>query len=345
MSNGGCGGTHLAAPGWYTFRSYNAAAEGGEVDLINPADGAIYAEVGGLGPGTSSPMRLDVGSGSYAFRCLFDDYDPMTGPTVVVGGHASGTRAILPITSNDLLAPAKEYHSYVTAGLSTLASQVGALTADLGSGSIGAAKAAWLPAHLTYERLGAASGSFGDFDREINGRPDGLVGGAGSPQLTASTGWNTGYGPGRAQPSSPGSRTAWPLTWGRCATSWPEHRNQLARYRAAGSRDSGKRTGIPAHRPRRLRRRDHAGHHTGQHHRRAELPSILHPLLVPRYPALPAVYTGWTASTRCSRRPRRTGSGRRCPSSRESSREQSIRPAAALEELAPIAAITEPRIT
>ena len=71
-------------------------------------------------------MRLDVGSGSYAFRCLFDDYDPMTGPTVTVGGHARGTPAILPITSNDLLAPAKEYHSYVTAGLSTLASQVAA---------------------------------------------------------------------------------------------------------------------------------------------------------------------------------------------------------------------------
>ncbi len=83
VSNGGCGSDwHVPGPGWYTFQIYNAAAEGGEVDLINPADGAIYAEVDGLGPGTSSPMRLDVGSGSYAFRCLFDDYDPMTGPTM-----------------------------------------------------------------------------------------------------------------------------------------------------------------------------------------------------------------------------------------------------------------------
>ena len=111
------------------------------VDLIDPANGAIYAEVDGLGPGTASPMRLDVGSGSYAFRCLFDDYDPMTGPTLTVGGHASGTPAIRPITSNDLIVPGKEYHSYVTAGLSTLASQVGALAADIRSGNIGAAKA------------------------------------------------------------------------------------------------------------------------------------------------------------------------------------------------------------
>ena len=84
VSNGGCGGSwHLAAPGWYTFQVYDAAAEGGEVDLINPANGAIYAEVAGLGPGTTRPMRLDVGSGRYAFRCLIQDSDPLTGPTVV----------------------------------------------------------------------------------------------------------------------------------------------------------------------------------------------------------------------------------------------------------------------
>ena len=38
----------------------------------------------GLGPGTTSPMSLDVGSGSYAFRCLFDDYDPLDEQTFLV---------------------------------------------------------------------------------------------------------------------------------------------------------------------------------------------------------------------------------------------------------------------
>jgi iron uptake system component EfeO len=54
----------------------NAAAENAEVDLVNPANGAVYAEVEALGPGTTSPMRLNVGSGSYPFRCLFEDFDP-----------------------------------------------------------------------------------------------------------------------------------------------------------------------------------------------------------------------------------------------------------------------------
>jgi hypothetical protein len=41
VSNGGCGGSwHLAAPGWHTFQVRNAATEGAEVDLVNPANGA-----------------------------------------------------------------------------------------------------------------------------------------------------------------------------------------------------------------------------------------------------------------------------------------------------------------
>jgi iron uptake system component EfeO len=126
-SNGGCGSSwHLSAPGWHTFQIFNSATEAAEVDLVDPANGAIYAEVAGLGPGTTSAMRLNVGSGSYAFRCLFEDYDPITGPTAVVGGHAGGTPAILPVTSNDLLGPAREYHAYVAAGLNTLAGQADA---------------------------------------------------------------------------------------------------------------------------------------------------------------------------------------------------------------------------
>jgi hypothetical protein len=44
VSNGGCGGSwQLAAPGWYTFQVHNAAAENAEVDLVDPANGAVYA--------------------------------------------------------------------------------------------------------------------------------------------------------------------------------------------------------------------------------------------------------------------------------------------------------------
>ena len=92
MTTGGCGTNwQLPSPGWHTFRIHNAASQNADVDLINPGNGAIYAEVEALGPGTTSPMRLNVGSGSYAFRCLFEDTEALTGRTVVVGGNARGT--------------------------------------------------------------------------------------------------------------------------------------------------------------------------------------------------------------------------------------------------------------
>ena len=70
------------------------------------------------------------------------------------------------------------------AGLDTLVSQTGAVAADVRGGNLGAAKAAWLTAHLTYERLGTAYDAFGDFDQEIDGRPDGLAGGVSSARWT-----------------------------------------------------------------------------------------------------------------------------------------------------------------
>jgi iron uptake system component EfeO len=348
VSNGGCGGNwHLAAPGWYTFQIYDAAAEGGEVDLINPANGAIYAEIEGLGPGTSSPMRLNLGSGSYAFRCLFDDYDPITGPTVAVGGHAGGTPAILPITSNDLLAPAKEYHAYVTAGLSTLATQVDALASDVRSGNIGAAKTAWLPAHLTYERLGAAYDSFGDFDQEIDGRPDGLTGGVGSSQWTGF--YRLEYGLWHGQSPRELTSVADSLATSVTAlqTSWPSTEINLLdiglrtheilenalEFQLTGHDDYGSGTTLATTQ----------ANITGT----LELLDILHPLLVTRYPGLPAAYT-WLDRLNTLLNQAKTPNGQPSPVSQlaESSREQIDSAAGqALEELAPIAAITEPRIT
>ena len=55
VSNGGCGSSwQLTDPGWHTFQIHNTAAENADVDLVNPSNGAIYAEVEALGPGTTS---------------------------------------------------------------------------------------------------------------------------------------------------------------------------------------------------------------------------------------------------------------------------------------------------
>jgi iron uptake system component EfeO len=348
VSNGGCASNwHLAAPGWHTFQIYNAAAESGEIDLVDPANGAIYAEVNGLGPGTTSPMRLDVGSGSYAFRCLFDDYDPMTGPTVVVGGHVRGTPAILPITSNDLYGPAKAYHAYVTAGLAELAGQTGALAADVRAGNLGAARTAWLPAHLTYERLGAAYDAFGNFDDEIDGRPDGLAGGVDSPGWTGFYRLEYGLWHGQGAGELTGVAGKLDADVRALAAAWPgteinlldiglrthEILENALEFQLTGHDDYGSGTTLATTQ----------ANVTGT----LELLTVLHPLLVPRYSGLPAVYT-WLDRLSSLLSKNKGPNGQWLPVSRLSptSREQiDAACSQALEELAPIAAITEPRIT
>ena len=66
-------------------------------------------------------MTLDLGSGTYAFLCLFSDFDPAAGVKVTVPGHAKGTPAILPVTFNDPIPYAKKYQAYAEAGLKVLA--------------------------------------------------------------------------------------------------------------------------------------------------------------------------------------------------------------------------------
>jgi iron uptake system component EfeO len=53
----------------------------------------------------------------------------------------------------------------------------------LRGGDQNASRAAWLTAHLAYERLGAAYDTFGDFADEIDGMPDGLPAGVRDPDF------------------------------------------------------------------------------------------------------------------------------------------------------------------
>ena len=104
FNSANCGGAWaLAKPGWHTFELHNADNVGGEIDLIDPTTSGIYAEVSQFGPGTTQTMSLDVGSGRYAFRCLFEDTGPMTGRTVTVPGHVKGFAPTVPVTYNDLV--------------------------------------------------------------------------------------------------------------------------------------------------------------------------------------------------------------------------------------------------
>jgi iron uptake system component EfeO len=347
VTSAACGGRwHLAGPGWHTFSIRNDSTEAAEVNLVDPASGGVYAEVEALGPGTVRPMPVDIGSGRYAFRCLLEDTDAFTGPVVRVTGHARGAAAIVPVTGQDLVEPAREYHAYVSAGLEVLARQVTALAADISAGRLARARAAWLAAHLTYERLGAAYGTFGDFDGEIDGRADGLVGGVHSAKFTGFYRLEYGlwHGQDARQLGGPAAglrrdvlalRKAFPameIDLLDVGLRTHEILENALQFQLTGHDDYGSGSTLATT----------AANVTGTR----ELLKILHPILVTRYAGLSAA-TGWLARLQRLIDAQDHG-GRWSPvTGLPVLTRQRIDAAAsqALQELAPIAVITEPRRT
>ncbi|MGY3566767.1 EfeM/EfeO family lipoprotein [Sinomonas sp. RB5] len=106
-----------------------------------------------------------------------------------------------PSTMSDAVAA---YHAYVAARLKELRAQATALRAQIANADLGAARATWLEAQQTWQRVGAAYGSFGDLGNAIAPRSRGLQGGAASPQFKGlrriEYGLWHGQGPGELVP-------------------------------------------------------------------------------------------------------------------------------------------------
>jgi high-affinity iron transporter len=184
-------GTGWANPtaGSQSFEVVNKGSNTAEVYLINPSSNAVYGEDPDVTPGSNEIMNVSIGPGDYVFRCSFIDGTVLNSAqyTVSGGGGGAGAPAGLdPVTEQDMQDPINFYRAYVQTSLPGLLTAAQRLDADLKAGDLAEAKTDWLPAHLDYERLGAAYGTFEDFDAEINGSASGL------PQGTATKSW-TGF--------------------------------------------------------------------------------------------------------------------------------------------------------
>ncbi|WP_250300480.1 EfeM/EfeO family lipoprotein [Streptomyces sp. A 4/2] len=185
-SAGSCGnGWRNPRPGTQVFEVRNTSATPVEVYLKDVSSGAVYGELEGLGPGSSRALTVDLAAGSYAFACFPDDAASVTGPTVRVrGGKGGGGPAALPVSSHDLIPPTLSYQKWVTGRTGDLVAATQQLDSALRSGDTGRARKAWLTAHLVYERMGAAYGTFGDADTAINGTTASLPGGVHDKDFT-----------------------------------------------------------------------------------------------------------------------------------------------------------------
>ncbi|MET9524653.1 iron uptake transporter permease EfeU [Streptomyces coeruleorubidus] len=179
-----CGqGFTAPEPGRQTFQMRNTGDQTSEVYLIDPGTNAVYGEIEGLAPGTTRDLVATVAGGTYAWRCVPSDGKAVTSKAVRVGG-AAGAGAVVPVSEQDLAGPLRAYKAYVNRGLATLVTETRKLGDDISAGRQDSARADWLTAHHTYASLGAAYGTFEDFDQKINGRPDGLPGGVHDKDFT-----------------------------------------------------------------------------------------------------------------------------------------------------------------
>ncbi|MFC5724395.1 imelysin family protein [Streptomyces gamaensis] len=185
VSPGGCGrGWGGGLPGLRAFEVRNTSVGAADVHLVDPGTGAVYAEAEGLGPGAARTVRARLGRGAYAFVCLFDDADAVTGPTVrVTGGPPPGPAAV-PVTRQDLVPAVLDQQRRLGARLDGLVAATDSLRAAVEDGDRDGARAAWLDAHLRYARLGAAYGAFGAVGRAVDGTDAGLPGGVRDADFT-----------------------------------------------------------------------------------------------------------------------------------------------------------------
>lgn len=346
VSSNQCGGKwSVPGPGWHTFQIDNQSTGGGEIDLIDPANGAIYAEVENTGPGTITPMRLNLGSGTYAFMCNFNDFNTQVGAKVTVGGHAKGTPAVLPVSYDQTIPYAKEYQAHAEAGLKVLAQQTATLAADVRAGDLTAAKKDWLTAHLQYQTLGAAYGTFGDYDGKIDG--DANATGVNSPGWTGF--YRLEYGLWHGQPAKELTPAAAALDNNVKALLawWPTRQIPLSdvglrthevlenalQFQLTGNDDYGSGTTLATT--------------LANIQGTRSLLSLLQPLLAPRYAGLPAVYSGLDRLQSLIEKEHRPNGMWVPVSALPASARQAIDAAcgAVLQSLAPIASITEPRNT
>jgi high-affinity iron transporter len=163
------------------FTVINKSGHAADVYFVQSVDGGVLGEAESLGPGTQRVITVSVASGSYQWRCQVAGQNVTTSTALrTTGGRnvaSSRMFTVPPLQPSELDLPIQQYQTYVTGQLATMTDQVNTLVSAIDSGDLNGARAAWLPAQLTWERVGAAYGSFGDLADAIDGDPQALPNG------------------------------------------------------------------------------------------------------------------------------------------------------------------------
>ena len=165
----------------------NAGSSVVDVTLLGSNNSLIYGEIEAMAPGTTRTMTALIPPGRFRLGCTYSENATVYSPIVTVSGAAvHDAHPYQQVTYAQIAPLVTKYRAEVSAGLVVLATDTDRLRELADTGQLGQAKQAWLVAHLDYARLGAAYDTFGNFNDEIDGRPNG------QPQGVDDPGW-TGF--------------------------------------------------------------------------------------------------------------------------------------------------------
>ncbi|MFE2633617.1 iron uptake system protein EfeO [Streptomyces scopuliridis] len=139
-----------------------------EVYLLFPDD-RIVTERENIGPGTKAKITAEVKAGSYEIACKPGmKGDGIRQKVTVTGGTAAARR------SPEMDAAVAAYRKYVQTQADETLPKVKVFTDAVRAGDLEAAKKAYAPSRIGWERTEPVAESFGDIDPKVDVRADGL---------------------------------------------------------------------------------------------------------------------------------------------------------------------------
>jgi high-affinity iron transporter len=156
-----------------TFVVENRTERSGAVYLFNPYTGITVDKESTLPPESSLTLHVDVKPGHYTWGCHLRGEGTHQSADVTVRQPpvmtAAGPTTRIPVAPAQLVGPVLSYQTYVSQQLNVLVGEVTGLQSAIANGNLAQAEAAWLTAHLTWQRVGAAYDAFGTLGTSING--------------------------------------------------------------------------------------------------------------------------------------------------------------------------------
>jgi high-affinity iron transporter len=153
-----------------------------DVNLVGASNPLVYGELDAIGPGLTRTMTAVIPPGHYRVSCTYaENASILSSSVTVTGPPVNDANPYLPVTYQEMEPSVTTYRNDISTGLTELVADTDSLRTFADAGQLAQAKTAWLIAHLDYERLGAAYDTFGDFNDEIDGRPNGLKLGVNDP--------------------------------------------------------------------------------------------------------------------------------------------------------------------